>query len=254
MKFSILIPTFNSGKTIQDTIDSITLQKFTSYEIIVIDNNSTDHTIKILKKNKLPNIKFIIEKDEGIYDAINKGILNARGDIISLLHSDDIYYNSIVLSNISEIFNHKKKINIVYGDLVYVKKNNLKKIIRYWKCSSFFPGRFSKGWHPPHPTFFVKKKIYIKYGLYKNYIGNSADVELMYRFLEINKISSFYLNQILVKMRYGGKSNKKISSIVSQNLAILNFLGINKSLIKVILFFFYKIINRLKQFYLKPKK
>jgi len=253
MKFSILIPTFNSAKTIQDTIDSIRLQKFTSYEIIVIDNNSTDHTIQILKKNKLPNIKFIIEKDEGIYDAINKGILNARGDIISLLHSDDIYYNSSALQIISEIFD-QKKIDIVYGDLVYVKKNNLNKIIRYWKCSSFYPGRFLKGWHPPHPTFFVKKKIYNKYGLYKNHIGNSADVELMYRFLETNKISSFYLNKILIKMRYGGKSNKKLSSILSQNLAIVNFLVINKSLIKVLLFFFYKIINRSKQFYFKPKK
>jgi len=253
MKFSILIPTFNSAKTIQDTIDSIRLQKFTSYEIIVIDNNSTDHTIQILKKNKLPNIKFIIEKDEGIYDAINKGILNARGDIISLLHSDDIYYNSSALQIISEIFD-QKKIDIVYGDLVYVKKNNLNKIIRYWKCSSFYPGRFLKGWHPPHPTFFVKKKIYNKYGLYKNHIGNSADVELMYRFLETNKISSFYLNKILIKMRYGGKSNKKLSSILSQNLAIVNFLGMNKSLIKVLLFFFYKIINRSKQFYFKPKK
>lgn len=253
MKFSILIPTFNSAKTIQDTIDSIRLQKFTSYEIIVIDNNSTDHTIQILKKNKLPNIKFIIEKDEGIYDAINKGILNARGDIISLLHSDDIYYNSSALQIISEIFD-QKKIDIVYGDLVYVKKNNLNKIIRYWKCSSFYPGRFLKGWHPPHPTFFVKKKIYNKYGLYKNHIGNSADVELMYRFLETNKISSFYLNKILIKMRYGGKSNKKLSSILSQNLAVVNFLGINKSLIKVLLFFFYKIINRSKQFYFKPKK
>ena len=253
MKFSILIPTFNSAKTIQDTIDSIKLQKFTSYEVIVIDNNSTDHTIQILKKNKLPNIKFIIEKDEGIYDAINKGILNARGDIISLLHSDDIYYNSSALQIISEIFD-QKKIDIVYGDLVYVKKNNLNKIIRYWKCSSFYPGRFLKGWHPPHPTFFVKKKIYNKYGLYKNHIGNSADVELMYRFLEINKISSFYLNKILIKMRYGGKSNKKLSSILSQNLAVVNFLGINKSLIKVLLFFFYKIINRSKQFYFKPKK
>ena len=253
MKFSILIPTFYSAKTIQDTIDSIRLQKFTSYEIIVIDNNSTDHTIQILKKNKLPNIKFIIEKDEGIYDAINKGILNARGDIISLLHSDDIYYNSSALQIISEIFD-QKKIDIVYGDLVYVKKNNLNKIIRYWKCSSFYPGRFLKGWHPPHPTFFVKKKIYNKYGLYKNHIGNSADVELMYRFLETNKISSFYLNKILIKMRYGGKSNKKLSSILSQNLAIVNFLGINKSLIKVLLFFFYKIINRSKQFYFKPKK
>lgn len=253
MMFSILIPTFNSSKTIQDTINSITLQKFTNYEIIVIDNNSTDHTIQILKKNKLPNIKFIIEKDEGIYDAINKGILNARGDIISLLHSNDVYYNSCVLENISEIFNYEKA-DIVYGDLIYVKKNNLNKIIRYWKCSSFYPGRFLKGWHPPHPTFFVKKKIYNKYGLYKSNIGNSADVELMYRFLEINKISSFYINKILVKMRYGGKSNKKISSILSQNLAIVNFLGINKSLIKVLLFFFYKIINRSKQFYHRPKK
>lgn len=252
MKFSILIPTFNSSRTIQDSINSILFQSFKNYEIIIIDNLSSDETIKVIRKNNLENIKYIIEKDNGIFDAINKGIKLSSGEIISLLHSDDVYYDSEVLQNVYDVFK-ANKISIVYGDLVYVKKNNLKSILRYWKSKSFTHGDFLKGWHPPHPSFFVKKILFQKYNLYENNIGNAADVELMYRFLEKNNINFFYLNKILVKMRYGGKSNKNIISIVNQNRKIIKFLGIENNYCKIFRFFAYKLLNRLSQFIFRPK-
>lgn len=250
MKISIIIPTFNSSETIQDTINSVILQNFQNYEVIVIDNKSKDKTIEIIKKNKLKDIKFIIKKDKGIYDAINKGIKLSTGKIISVLHSDDIYYDNKVLEKVVKSFTIYKT-QIIYGDLLYVKKKNLDLVIRFWKPKSFIKGSFLKGWHPPHPSFFVKKELFNKYGFYKTNIGNSADVELMYRFLEINCICSTYINYIFVKMRYGGISNKTFSSILKQNMQIIKFLGLNKNYHKIAIFFIFKIINRYKQFLIK---
>jgi glycosyltransferase len=250
MKTSIIIPTFNSSETIQDTINSIIFQKYKNYEVIIIDNISKDKTIDIIKKNKLKNIKFIIKKDKGIYDAINKGIKLSTGKIISILHSDDVYYDDKVLEKVVKSF-IMYKTKIIYGNLLYVKKKNLNSVIRFWKPKSFIKGNFLKGWHPPHPSFFVKKELFNKYGFYKTNIGNSADVELMYRFLETNDICNAYINYIFVKMRYGGISNKRFSSILKQNIQIIKFLGLNKDYYKIAFFLIFKIINRLKQFLIK---
>ena len=251
MLISIIIPTFNSSQTIQNNLDSIKKQTYLNYEIVVIDNNSTDDTIKIIKKNNFKNIKTIIEKDSGIYDAVNKGILNSTGDLVSILHSDDIYNHNDVLKNVVNAFSQKKNIEIVYGNLVYVKNNDINSVLRYWKPGKFKTDLFLKGWHPPHPSFFAKKKLFNSYGLYNGKIGNSADVELMHRFMQIFKINFYYLNETLVKMRYGGKSNKNIMSIIRQNLEIIKFLNIQNSLYKIIIFFSYKFIDRLKQFIVK---
>lgn len=252
MKISIIVPTFNSSTTIQDNLDSIIVQKINNYEILIIDNESTDDTIEIVKKNNLPNVKYIVEKDRGIFDAINKGIKISSGDIISVLHSDDIYYDNGVLEKVTHAFLSYNK-NIVYGDLLYVKKNNLNSILRYWKSNPFKDGNFYRGWHPPHPSFFAKKSLFEIYGNYKNEIGNCADVELMYRFLQKNKIDFSYINSIFVKMRYGGKSNKKFTSIIEQNKQIIKFLQINKNYYKIITFVMYKTINRILQFFVRPK-
>ena len=251
MKISIIIPTFNSSETIQDTINSVISQNFKNYEIIVVDNNSKDKTIEIIQKNRLIDIKFIIENDNGIYDAINKGIKLSTGKIISLLHSNDIYYDNKVLDNVVNAFTTYET-KIVYGDLLYVKKNNIDSVLRFWKPKSFVNRSFLKGWHPPHSSFFVQKELFNKYGFYKTTIGNSADVELMYRFLEINNISSTYINYIFVKMRYGGKSNKTFIAILKQNIEIIRFLGINKNYYKILFLFMYKLINRLKKFFVRP--
>ena len=251
MLISIIIPTFNSSQTIQNNLDSIKKQTYLNYEIVVIDNNSTDDTITLIKKNNFKNIKTIIEKDSGIYDAVNKGILNSTGDLVSILHSDDIYNHNDVLKNVVNAFSQKKNIEIVYGNLVYVKNNDINSVLRYWRPGKFKNDLFLKGWHPPHPSFFAKKRLFNSYGLYNSKIGNSADVELMHRFMQIFKINFYYLNETLVKMRYGGKSNSNIMSIIRQNLEIIKFLNIQNSLYKIIIFFLYKFIDRLKQFIVK---
>ncbi len=250
MLISIIIPTLNCSRTIQNNLDSIKRQSYLNYQIIVVDNNSSDNTIDLIKKNNFKNIKIIIERDNGIYDAINKGISNSTGEIISVLHGDDFYNHNNVLNNIVEAFK-KKDVEIVYGDLVYVKYKDIDSILRYWKPGVFKSNKFLKGWHPPHPSFFAKTKLFYSYGFYKTEIGNSADVELMYRFLQIFKINFYYLNETLVRMRHGGKSNKSILGVIRQNLEIIKFLDINRNLYRIMIFFSYKFFDRLKQFVIK---
>lgn len=243
---SIIICTNNSEISIRKNLDSISTQKYKNYELVVIDNLSKDKTIDIIKKYNFPNIKLIIEKDNGIYNAINKGINIAKGEIISILHSDDYYYDNNTLKIVSEAF-LDTKIDLIYGNLVYVFKNSKKKL-RIWKSSKYFLNAFCKGWSPPHPTFICRKKTYVKGKLYKENIGNSADIELMYRFLEILNFRYKFINKTLVVMSYGGKSNQSLKNIFLQNLCILKFLKINKNLKKIIIFFYYKFRDRLNQF------
>ena len=251
MNISIITPTFNSARTIQSNLDSIKSQSFKDYQLIIIDNNSTDETVNIIKKNNIPNIKFLIESDLGIFDAINKGIRISDNDLISVLHSDDLYDNENVLKDVVETFHEHKDNDIIYGDLKYVKKNNVNITLRYWKPGHYNKDLFFKGWHPPHPSFFAKKKLFKNYGYYTINKGNSADVELMFRFLDIHSIKSKYLNKILVKMRYGGASNKDILSIIKQNIQIMKFLKIHRNAYKISIFILYKILDRLKQFVFK---
>ena len=245
-KITVITPTFNSANTILANLASVKNQKYKNLEHIIIDNKSVDGTLNLIKKQNDNRIKIVSEQDNGIYDAINKGIKLAKGEIISILHSDDKYYNNHTLLNIINNFKDRN-IDIIYGNLLYTKKNNLNKIIRYWKSTNYIQGMFFKGWSPPHPSFFVKKKIYQKFGLYSTKIGNPADIELMYRFLELKKVDNKYINKILIKMRYGGKSNKNFFEILKQNFQILNFLNL-KNPISVIKFIYFKFINRALQF------
>ena len=247
--FSIIIPVFNSEKTIKKTLISIKNQSFNKFEIIVIDKLSSDNTISIINSFKFSYIKIFSSNDKGIYDAINKGILRSRGSIISILHSDDFYKDKTILAKVYKKF-ITNKVPIVYGDLFYLSRHKEKKVLRYWKSNKFRPGSFLYGWSPPHPTFFVKKKIYLRYGLYKIRYGNSSDIELMHRFLETYKISSFYFNKVLICMRYGGVSNSNLSNIIIQNYQVIKFLKINFKPIKIITFLFLKILNRFMQFIL----
>ena len=251
MKVSIITPTSNSARTIQSNLDSIKNQSFKDYQLIVIDNNSTDETVEIIKKNNLPNVKFLIEKDRGIFDAINKGIRMSDNEVISVLHSDDLYNNKNVLKDIIETFQEHKDNDIVYGDLIYVKKDNIDITIRHWKPGPYRKNLFFKGWHPPHPSFFAKKKLFENHGYYAINNGNCADVELMFRFLNIHNLKSKYLNKTLVKMRYGGASNKNVVSIIKQNIQIIKFLKIHRNCYKISIFILYKILDRLKQFVFK---
>ena len=248
-KITIVTPTYNSAKTLTTNIQSIQNQSYTNWQHLIIDNVSVDKTIEIINTNYDSRREIISEKDNGIYDALNKGISLADGEIISILHSDDIFFDNNTLMEVINKFENYNT-DIVYGDLIYVKKNNLNKTLRYWKSNKYEFGLFDKGWSPPHPAFFIKKEIHDKLGLYKNNIGNSADIELMYRMLEKHKISNQYLNKILVKMRYGGKSNNSLFQIFRQNLQILKFLNL-KNPFQICLFIYLKIKNRISQFFKK---
>ncbi len=211
MKISIITCSYNAVDTIEETIKSVLSQNYADIEYIIIDGLSNDSTINIIKKYSNKIYKFVSEKDSGIYNAMNKGLEIAMGDVVGFLNADDVYFDEAVISNVIKIF-EDKKVDSVYGDLIYVSKDD-NKIKRYWKSGNFNINNFKRGWMPPHPSFFARKDIYKKYGGFNENYRISADYELMVKLLYKNKISTFYLPKLLVKMKTGGVSNK-----VSQTL------------------------------------
>jgi glycosyltransferase involved in cell wall biosynthesis len=220
MKISIITCTFNSSKFLRFNIDSVQGQTYKNVEQIFIDGNSKDATNDIIKSYKKPTDVHISEPDKNLYDAMNKGIKLASGDIIGILNSDDFFYDSSVLSDVALKFSESGT-DSLYGNIEIISTKEPQRIIRYWKSSEFVLGSFAKGWHPPHPTFFVKRQVYAKYGLFDISFDVSADFELMLRFLEKYKISTCYLNKTLVKMRYGGESTRSLKKIIIGNRNIL---------------------------------
>ena len=216
MKVSIITVCRNSGSTIEATIQSVLSQNHTNIEFIIVDGRSTDRTLSIIEKYRNRVSKIVSEKDEGMYHAINKGIALATGEIIGLLNSDDVYTDEKIISRIVREF-ETKKADCIYGDLQYVSKDDLQKVIRHWKSKPYNDKLFLKGWMPPHPTFFVRRECYTRFGLFNTSFSISADYELMLRFLYKNKISSSYIPEVLVKMRVGGISNKTFKSRIRAN-------------------------------------
>lgn len=206
MKVSIITVCFNSAKTIKHTIQSVIDQNCSNIEYIIIDGASTDNTLSIIERYK-DNIDLIIsEKDNGIYDALNKGIEKCSGDIIGFLHADDFFKNNNVIQNILDSFINNN-IDMLYGNIQYVDQSKSEKVIRYWRAGKFFKGIFKWGWMPPHTSFFLLKSCYQKYGNYLLNLGTSADYELMLRMFELNQLKSHYLDEVLTCMRIGGASN-----------------------------------------------
>lgn len=205
MTISIITATYNNENTIVSTIESVMNQTIKPLEHIIIDGQSTDNTIE--KLSNYPHLKIISEPDNGIYDALNKGISIAQGDIIGILHGDDFYTDSFVLENVLQAF-EKNQCDAVYGNVVYVKKNNINKIVRKWNAGKYKQKKIKQGWMPPHPTLFVKKKIYEKFGNFDLNYSIASDYELMMRFLWKYNITLAYIPKTLVSMRTGGKSNK----------------------------------------------
>lgn len=224
MKVSIITPSFNSDKTIEETINSVLSQTYKNIEYIIIDGGSKDKTLEIIDKYKDKIAKIISEPDKGIYDAMNKGIKLATGEIIGILNSDDLYFDEYVIENIVMVF-QKNNIDCLWGDLVYFKYDK-NKFTRIWRAGEYKLGIFKTGWIPPHPTFFIKKEIYEKYGNFRLDFPVAADYELMFRFLEKYKIKGYYLPKFLVKMRVGGNSNK-LKNIIKGNLECIKAWEIN---------------------------
>lgn len=215
MKISIITVSYNSAATIADTMQSVSSQDYPDIEYIIIDGDSTDGTLDIV--TRFPKVaKVVSEKDDGLYDAMNKGIRLATGEVIGMLNSDDIYAHSSVLSDVAARFS-KKNTDTVYGDLQYVSRLNVNKIIRTWRSGSFNRRKFYYGWMPPHPAFFVRKRVYDQVGLFNNSLRSAADYELILRILCKNRFDAAYLPEILVKMRTGGKSNASLINRIAAN-------------------------------------
>jgi len=213
LKISIITITFNSENSILQTLQSVKNQSFNNYEYLLIDGGSKDATLNIANKQNHIS-KLISEPDKGIYDALNKGIKNSTGEIIGFLNSDDTFYDENSLQHIVDAFD--KNTDCVFGDLIYTDKNE--KIKRVWKGSAFKKGAFKKGWMPAHPTFYCRRSVYEKLGLYDDSFKIAGDFELMLRFLEKHNIRSKYIPKTLVNMKVGGASNNGLKS----KLDILN--------------------------------
>lgn len=216
MKVSIITVTLNSEKYLSDCIQSVRRQGYADIEHIVVDGKSTDGTLKIIKRHQNHLSKWISESDRGMYDAINKGIAMATGDIIGILNSDDIFASENVIENIVHCFKTKNT-DSVYGDLVYVKPSNTEKVSRLWKGVDYKRYRFNYGWMPAHPTFYMKRSLIEKYGPYENHYYTAADYEFMARYLYKHKISATYLEQLVIKMRSGGASNDSLKGRLRAN-------------------------------------
>jgi glycosyltransferase involved in cell wall biosynthesis len=209
VKISIITVTYNSGATLGQTIRSVASQSYNDIEYIVVDGGSKDNTTELIKKYSDVIAASVSEKDQGLYHALNKGIAMATGEVIGMLHSDDFYINNEVVQKYADTF-IKTGADAVYSDLYYVNAQNTDKIVRKWKSGFYREGNFKWGWMPPHPTFFVKKEVYNRFGDFNLNFKTAADYELMLRFIHKHKIRLAYLPEFTIKMRVGGKSNASL--------------------------------------------
>ncbi len=234
-----------------DTINSIASQSYADKEYIVVDGNSSDATMDIVRASSCVS-RFVSEHDKGIYDAMNKGIALATGEVVGTLNADDFYVNDDVLTEVAKVF-LDPTIEACYGDLVYVKQDSVDQVVRFWKSRDYESGLFKSGWMPAHPTFFVRKHVYEKYGVFDLSYKIAADFELLFRFIEQNNIKTKYLPRVLVKMRLGGTTNKNISNIIRQNKEIIAILTKHYGDFSTGKFVFIKLANRLLQFFRRPQ-
>ena len=248
LKISIITVVLNNKETIQDAISSVLDQTYKDIEYIIIDGASTDGSIETIKSYGDKITKFVSEPDKGLYDAMNKGIKLATGDVIGILNSDDFYIDEFVIERVVREF-EKKQVDSVYADLVYVNPENLDKIVRYYDSSHFNPQRFAYGWMPAHPTFFVKRKAYEKYGVFRTDLKIAADFDILTRFLYIHKISYSYIKEVLVKMRVVGVSTS-FNSIWINNIETLRVCrdnGVKTNIFKILSKYPAKILGLLKK-------
>lgn len=211
LKISLITVAFNAENTIERCIQSVIRQTFKNVEYIIIDGVSTDRTIGIIDQYREHINILLSEPDKGIYDAMNKGIKLAGGDIIGMLNADDFFTDNSVLSTIAETFKQQNT-PIIYGDLDFV--NSQGKVVRKWRSGEYSQGMFNRGWMPPHPTFYCKRELFYTLGFYSLKYGTAADYELMLRFMHLNRINTFYIKKVLIGMEIGGISNKSFGNRV----------------------------------------
>ncbi len=248
MKVSIITATYNSARTINDTLRSLNEQSYSNIEYIVIDGASKDKTIDVIRQ-QCPRVTTIIsEPDNGIYDALNKGINCATGDIVGYLHSDDLFAYSDAVKDIVERF-QESSCGAVYGDLQYVSKDDTDNVIRLWKSGAYSKKKLKNGWMPPHPTFYMKRDLYLKFGLFDLNYKIAADYDSLLRYLWANEVTMSYLPRVVMKMRVGGASNRDIKNIIQKTQEDIQALKSNGISWPRALFF--KNFSKIPQFFIK---
>jgi glycosyltransferase involved in cell wall biosynthesis len=223
MTISLITITYNSSLTLPDTIESVLTQSYSNIEYIIIDGQSSDGTVDIIKEYEprfQGRLRWISEKDNGLYDAMNKGIRMATGEIVGIINSDDFYHRRDVISRVAKAF-QEKDIEAVYGDVRFVNPDNLERSVRYYSSKHFSPKRFRYGFMPAHPTFFTYRKYFEEFGYYKTDYHIAADYELLIRFLYIHRLKTQYLPLDFMKMRTGGASTASIKSNILLNKEIV---------------------------------
>jgi glycosyltransferase involved in cell wall biosynthesis len=250
MKISVVTVVLNNVDTIEQTILSVHSQQHGNVEHIIVDGGSTDGTLEIIDRHSEKFSRVLVEPDSGIYDAMNKGISLATGEVVGFLNADDIFENPNILSRVDTTF-EDSSIQGCYAQLVYVRADDLDKVVRFWDSREYRPGLFEKGWMPAHPTFYVRREIYQKYGSFKLDYRFHSDYELTARFIAVEQIKTRYVPEVWVRMRVGGATNRSIRNILSGNLESYRAckkLGLNMSP----LYFVTKFMMRIPQFFNHP--
>ena len=223
MNISLITVTFNSAASLRYTIQSVLSQSYPNIEYIIIDGASKDDTVSIIKEYEpkfYGRMRWISEPDKGLYDAMNKGIRMATGDIVGIINSDDFYHRTDVMAKVVNVF-QDEAVQTVYGDVRFVNSDNLDKTVRYYSSKNFFPKLFRYGFMPAHPTFFTYRRYFEEFGYYKTDYKIAADYELLIRFLYTHKLKSKYLPLDFMKMRTGGTSTASIKSNILLNKEIV---------------------------------
>ena len=216
MTISIITAVFNRVDTIGYALDSVLRQSFADIEHLVIDAQSTDGTLDEIARRQHRAMRVVSEPDNGIYDALNKGMRLARGDILGLVHSDDFLADEHVLGKVAQAF-ADPGIDAVYGDLDYVAADDPERIVRRWRSGSFHPDRLQRGWMPPHPALFIRREVFETHGGYDTDYRIAADYEAILRWFGQGKVRAAYIPEVLVKMRLGGASNGSFGRILRKS-------------------------------------
>jgi len=250
-RVSVITVCFNSEAHIADALRSVDAQTLQDREHLIIDGVSRDGTLGVVAQFQNPTRRVVSEPDKGIYDAMNKGLALARGEIVGYINSDDFYPNPTVLEHVAAAF-EDPAVDAVYGDLCYVRQDEPSVIVRYWRSCPFRPGLFAKAWCPPHPTMFIRRSVYQRLGGYDLRFPIAADMELMARYLEVHQIRARHLGEVLVHMRMGGTTNRSLSNILQQNREIWRALGMHQLGRSLPNFVLRKLFARMQQFFTRP--
>ena len=214
MKISVVTASYNSAATIGDTLQSIAAQTHRDVEHLVIDGGSRDDTVQIVRAHASPGLKVVSERDRGIYDAMNKGLALATGEVVGFLNSDDMYADPQALERVAQAF-RDPAVDVVYGDIVFVAERDTRRTVRLWTSRPYTPGLCSSGWMPPHPSLYVRRAVYEKHGGYDLAFPAAADFEMALRLLDIKRLRSVYVPAVQVRMRMGGQSTRSLRNIIS---------------------------------------